>query len=79
MSGLMMRIDLLAIDLEAGKHFMDRVHDENLARKVEAIRRKNREAWLARRRHASTPLDKRSGAHASTNAQQRNMPSPTDR
>ena len=55
MSGLMMRIDLLAIDLEAGKHFMDRVHEENLARKVEAIRRKNREAWLARRRQRLPP------------------------
>ena len=63
----MMRIDLLAIDLEAGKHFMDRVHEENLARKVEAIRARNRAAWLARRRHAST------------NAQQRNLPPPTDR
>ena len=33
-----------------GKHFMDRVHKENLAAKLDAIRVKNRRAYSAHRR-----------------------------
>jgi hypothetical protein len=45
----MIVIDLLAIDLAAGKHWMDRVHDDRAAARLEMMRKRNRAAWLRER------------------------------
>jgi hypothetical protein len=41
-----LKIDLLKIDMEAGKHWMQRVHEQSLKRRHEAITAKHRAKWL---------------------------------
>lgn len=42
-------IDLLAIDMAAGKHWIQRVHEDNLNKKREAIRDKHRQRYIEQR------------------------------
>jgi hypothetical protein len=40
------KIDLMEIDKAAGKHWLSKLTDEELAERQDDIRRKNRERWL---------------------------------
>jgi hypothetical protein len=40
------KIDLMEIDKAAGKHWLSKLTDEELAERQDEIRRKNRERWL---------------------------------
>ena len=48
----MTEVDLMQIDLDAGKPWIELVREEERAKRLEVIRKKNRDKYLAARRAA---------------------------